>query len=239
MDKLEELAEKTKQVLAQIKGLEDLGIYHVMGQSNFEFVVDKEKCKRWGVQIADVDNVINTAVHGNPLTQMIEGEKTFDVTLRWPFVLRQDESSILEIPVDIGNVNLSQGLQPGRNRRPGQDRRRLRRRGALPWPTPRGSQYNSAFNNFIRSSRLKDLVSPVDDNGLPNPTGSFTRPGGSMITREQGKRFIAVKFSVREDLDLATAVYRGQERDRAPFQAALPTCSSAANLSKWKTPKAA
>ena len=75
LNKLEELAERTKKELSKIRGLHDLGIYHVMGQSNFEFVVDKEKCKRWGVQVADVDNVINSAVHGNPATQMVEGEK--------------------------------------------------------------------------------------------------------------------------------------------------------------------
>jgi hypothetical protein len=60
-----------------------------MGQSNFEFVVDKEKCKRWGIQMADVDKVINTALHGNPITQMVEGEKMFDTTVRWAFVRRQ------------------------------------------------------------------------------------------------------------------------------------------------------
>jgi cobalt-zinc-cadmium resistance protein CzcA len=46
----------------------------------------------------------------------------------------------------------------------------------------------------------------VGADGLPDPKGSFTRPGGSTITREEGKRFIAVKYSVREDRDLASAV---------------------------------
>ena len=59
LDKLEELAEKTKAEMSKIKGMHDLGIYRIMGQSNLEFVVDKEKCKRLGVQVADVNNVIN------------------------------------------------------------------------------------------------------------------------------------------------------------------------------------
>ena len=113
LDKLEELAEMTKNELAQIRGLHDLGIYRIMGQSNLEFAVDKDKCKRWGVQVADVNNVINTAVHGAPMTQMVEGEKTFDITLRWPYFRRQDQSSILEIPVDIINNTLSPGSIPG------------------------------------------------------------------------------------------------------------------------------
>jgi cobalt-zinc-cadmium resistance protein CzcA len=52
---------------------------------------------------------------------------------------------------------------------------------------------------------LRQLVSPVGEDGRPNPGGSFIRPGGSIIAREQGKRFIAVRFSVR-DRDLAGAV---------------------------------
>jgi cobalt-zinc-cadmium resistance protein CzcA len=219
LDRLEELAELTKNELAKIRGLYDLGIYHVMGQSNFEFVVDKEKCKRWGVQVADVDNVINTAVHGNPLTQMIEGEKTFDITLRWPLVKRQDEFSILEIPVDVSNVNLSQGLNPGTPQTPWTGSGQAPSTGGTSVANPAALSVNIApFNIFLPRLRLKDLVSPVDEVGQPYEGGSFTRPGGSMITREQGKRFIAVKFSVREDRDLASAVDEVKERTRHLFQ---------------------
>src|SRR5262249_20335862 len=220
LNKLEELAELTKNELAQIRGIYDTGIYHVMGQSNFEFAVDKEKCKRWGVQVADVDNVINTAVHGAPLTQMIEGEKTFDVTLRWPFVKRHDESSILEIPVDISNVNLSQGLAAAAPQTWWTGAAQAPAPGGTAVPNPAPVSVNVApFNAFLPRLRLKDLVSPVDQYGQPDPGGSFTRPGGSIITREQGKRFIAVKFSVREDRDLASAVEEVKEKTQHLFQA--------------------
>ncbi len=66
LNKLEELAEEVKNKLAGIHGIYDMGIYRIMGQSNLEFAVDKEKCKHWGVQVADVNNVINSAVHGAP-----------------------------------------------------------------------------------------------------------------------------------------------------------------------------
>jgi cobalt-zinc-cadmium resistance protein CzcA len=213
LGQLEALAELTKKELSRIPGLYDLGIYHIMGQSNFEFVVDKEKCKRWGVQVADVNNVINTAVHGNPLTQMIEGEKTFDVTLRWPFTKRHDESSILEIPVDIGNVNLSQGLAAGTTQTAWTGAGQGPTTGGTAVPNPAPVSVNIApFNVFLPRLRLKDLVSPVDQFGKPNPGGDFTRPGGSTITREQGKRFVAIKFSVREDRDLASAVTEVKEK---------------------------
>ena len=228
LEELERLAEKVKNELAQVRGLYDLGIYRIMGQSNLEFAVDKDKCKRWGVQVADVNNVINSAVHGAPFTQMIEGEKTFDVTLRWPMFHRQDQSSILEIPVDIGNNSLSQGSIPGTQQ--------TTITGPQTGPSATGtSNPNPAivstsiapYNNFLPRLRLYDLVSPVDEDGCanPDPGASFSRPGGSMITREQGKRFIAVKFSVREDRDLASAVAEVQEKTRhlvqAPYRVAF------------------
>ncbi len=215
LDKLEELAEKVKNQLAGIDGLKDLGIYRIMGQSNLEFAVDKDKCKRWGVQVADVNNVINSAVHGAPFTQMIEGEKTFDVTLRWPMVLRQDQTSILDIPVDIVNNSLSAGPMPSAPQ--------TNITGPQTGPSPSGtsnanpslvSSSLAQYNSFLPRLRLRDLVSPVDEDGLPvsDPNASFSRPGGSMITREQGKRFIAVKFSVSDDRDLASAVAEVQEK---------------------------
>jgi cobalt-zinc-cadmium resistance protein CzcA len=218
--KLEELAEETKNTLSKIRGIYDTGIFHVLGQSNFEFVVDREKCKRWGVQVADVDSVINTAVHGAPMTQMIEGEKTFDITLRWPFVKRQDEFSILEIPVDVSNVNLSLSTSPSAPSTPWSGGAQGPATGGSAGPNPAALSVNIApFNLFLPRLRLKDLVSPADDFGQPNPSASFTRPGGSIITREQGKRFIAVKFSVREDRDLASAVEEVKEQTQHLFKA--------------------
>jgi cobalt-zinc-cadmium resistance protein CzcA len=50
------------------------------------------------------------------------------------------------------------------------------------------------------------------------PGGNFSRPGGSIITREQGNRFIGVKFGVREDLDLASAVKEVKEKTAHLYQ---------------------
>jgi cobalt-zinc-cadmium resistance protein CzcA len=226
LEKLEELAEKTKIELTQIKGLHDVGIYRIMGQSNFEFAVDKQKCKRWGVQVADVNKVIDVAVHGAAQTQMVEGEKLFDVTLRWPFVRRQDQSSILDIPVDITNNTLTPGLAPstqattttGGSTGPAQGT-------SVPRPAGSGSTNIASNSNFQPRLRLYDLVSPVGPDGRPDPTGTFSRPGGSIINREQGNRFIGVKFGVREDLDLASAVKEVKEKTdhlfTAPYRASM------------------
>ena len=213
LDKLEDLADRIKHELAQIRGLHDLGVLRIMGQSNLEFAVDKDKCKRWGVQVADVNAVINSAVHGAAMTQMVEGEKIFDITLRWPKHRRDDESSILDIPVDIYNNTLFPGSIPGSPQ--------TTITGPAFGPSPSGtSRPNPAlvssllapYTTFSPRLRLRDLVSPVGPDGRPDPTGTFSRPGGSLITREQGKRFIAVKFSVGQGRDLASAVGEVKQR---------------------------
>ncbi len=177
LDKLEELAARTKNVLARIDGLKDIGVFRIMGQSNLVPVVDKEKCKRWGVQVQDVTNVINSAVHGAPMTQMVEGEKTFDVTLRWPFNRRWDQSSILDIPVDVWNNTLTPGSAPGL----GQTTTTGPQQGSSPTGfglfLPAVMSANVAPNTGYQTRlRLRDLVSPGGADGRPDPKGSFSRP---------------------------------------------------------------
>lgn len=64
--------------------------------------------------------------------------------------------------------------------------------------------------------RLKDFVTPVDADGMPDPTGRFERAGASTIYREQGNRMIAIKFSVR-DRDLASAVAEAKDKTDSIF----------------------
>jgi len=161
----------TKAELSKIRGLHDLGIYRVMGQSNLEFAVDKEKCKRLGVMVSDVNNVIYSAVHGNAMTQMVEGEMLFDITLRWPFARRWDRASILEIPVDIINNTLTSGFQAttGQTAMVGG--------GAGPavatsnmYPSFGPSVNLGTYTALQPRLRLKDFVSPIDrDDWRPDP----------------------------------------------------------------------
>jgi cobalt-zinc-cadmium resistance protein CzcA len=211
LDKLETLAEKTKNILQQIPGIENVGIFHIRGQSHFEFRVDPEKCQRWGVQTADVNNVVTSALGGKALSSMVEGEKLFDISVRWPKRLRSSESDILDIPVDIANNTVVQNQGPGIVP------------NAIGHGTAAPSNVGALANtgNIISNTprlRLRDLVTPVGEDGAPDSDGQFTRPGASMIYREQGKRLIAIKFSVR-GRDLAGAVAEAQEKSKDIFKA--------------------
>ena len=154
LDQLELLAEKAKNTLQEIRGITNVGIFHVRGTSHLEFRVDPEKCQKWGVSTADVNNVVSSAVGAKSMSSMVEGEKLFDISVRWPKWRRASESSILDIPVDIINnqVVLAQGsgFTPNASGH------------ALPPPAVSGSLADTS--NPISSTpriRLGDLVTPV------------------------------------------------------------------------------
>ena len=84
LDKLEVLAARTKTILQKVRGIENVGIFNIRGQSHMEWRVDPDKCERWGVQTSDVNNVVPSALGGVASSNMIEGEKRFDIAVRWP-----------------------------------------------------------------------------------------------------------------------------------------------------------
>jgi cobalt-zinc-cadmium resistance protein CzcA len=143
---------------------------------------------------------------------MVEGERSFDITVRWPERLRKNEDLILDIPVDVlkNRVVAENGSSS-----PGD----LAPRGtSMPLPAFSGSSFNTTFNNpaNVPRRRLRDLVVPVNELGAPDPEGKFVRSGASTIAREQGKRLIAIKFSVR-GRDLASAVADAQKATKDCF----------------------
>jgi cobalt-zinc-cadmium resistance protein CzcA len=212
---LERLAERVKDRLARVRGIgpDNVGIYRIMGQSNFEFAADRDKCAFWGVNPADINAVINNAVHGNAVTQMIEGARSFDVTLRWPEARRGDVTSILNIPVEVTNnqvpaqavAALSQTYLGGQGAAPATPGT------ANAMPAQAGSAGSGSFRPVVPWVPLRELVSPVGPDGGPDPEGSYVRPGVAIIYREQGNRMIAVKFSVR-GRDLGSTVSEAQQK---------------------------
>ena len=198
---LERLGDKVYHAISSVDGLVDAGVFHIMGQSNLTFPVDRRQCARWGVNVADVQDVISTAVGGKSFSQMIEGERSFDIALRWPERLRQDESAILNIPVDISRNTVSSNAAPNASPTlvtgPAAGPSTVGSSNTMPAET--GSVGNPLLNDLSRTPRrsLRDLVTPLDRNGRLDPNGSFVQPGASEIYREQGQRLIAIKFGVR------------------------------------------
>lgn len=217
IEELERIGKQVVAMLRDVRGIQDVGLYRILGQCNLEFPIDREKCSLWDVSVADVHNVIQTAIGGKTISQMIEGEKTFDITIRWPNRLRNDETDILNIPVDVTNNRVTDNATAGMTSTPISGKSS----GVAPTgfsnslPALMGSTEGSLLPEFMSAprERLRDLVTPQgsDPAGPLDPSGEFVRAGASMISRDMGRRMIAVKFGVR-DRDLAGAVAEAQAK---------------------------
>jgi heavy metal efflux system protein len=80
---LEEKANQIVAIMRQVKGVEDLGVLQVLGQPNLNINVDRAAAARFGVNVSDVQDAIQTAVGGNALTQVLQGERRYDLVLRY------------------------------------------------------------------------------------------------------------------------------------------------------------
>jgi cobalt-zinc-cadmium resistance protein CzcA len=99
-DNLHTLEEKATEIQAQmatVKGIEDLGIFRIIGQPNLNYAVDRDAAARWGINVADVQDAVQTAVGANALTQVQQGEARFDVTLRYEKQYRDTREAIEDV----------------------------------------------------------------------------------------------------------------------------------------------
>ena len=94
---LEATADKIQTEMQSINGVQDLGIFRIVGQPNLTLQIDRAAAKRWGINVADVQDAIQTAVGANAVTQVQQGEARFDVTLRYQQEYRDTREAIENI----------------------------------------------------------------------------------------------------------------------------------------------
>jgi cobalt-zinc-cadmium resistance protein CzcA len=80
---LEAKADQIVTIMRGVKGIEDLGVFRVLGQPNLNVTVDRQQAARYQVNVADVQDAIQTAVGGNALTQVLQGEARYDLVMRY------------------------------------------------------------------------------------------------------------------------------------------------------------
>ncbi len=162
---LEEAGQRVVNVLRSVPGIENVGLFHIIGQPNLEIKIDRRACARYGVSVADVEAAVQVAIGGKAFSQMVEGEKLYDIVLRFPVELRNDPTVIGRIPID----------------------------------TPAGPDGRPA-------SRI-----PLEQLAKIEPHKS----GASYIYRENNRRYIPIKFSVK-NRDLASAIAEAQKKVADP-----------------------
>ena len=94
---LEGKGDEIVNVMRDIRGVEDLGLFRVLGQPNLNFEVDRDQAARYGINVSDVQDAIQTAVGGSALSQVLIGEQRYDLVLRYLPEYRDTKEAIQKI----------------------------------------------------------------------------------------------------------------------------------------------
>lgn len=97
--RLEAKAEEIKRILETIPGIEDLGVWRILGQPNLVIQVDRAACARYGVLVSDVNAMVEAAIGGKAVTQVLEGDRRFDLVVRFLPKYRKDIEAVESIRV--------------------------------------------------------------------------------------------------------------------------------------------
>ena len=91
---LEEKGNDVVSVMGKIPGIADLGLFRIIGQPNLTFTVNRQAAARYGINVADIQDAIQTAVGGSILSEVLKGEAQFDLVLRYQKPYRDTQEAI-------------------------------------------------------------------------------------------------------------------------------------------------
>jgi heavy metal efflux system protein len=96
---LEDLALKVQREMAQVRGMADLGIFHIQGQPNLNVEVNRDKAARYGLNTGDVNTVIQAAMGGASATTLLESDRSWNVQVRLPPEYRASLEAVRNLKV--------------------------------------------------------------------------------------------------------------------------------------------
>ncbi len=94
---LETKGDEIVSVLRTVPGIADLGLFRVIGQPNLEFHIDRDAAARYGINVADVQDAIETAVGGKAVSQVLQGEQRYDLVVRYQARSRDTKEAIEDV----------------------------------------------------------------------------------------------------------------------------------------------
>ena len=116
----ESVANNVKAALDMVPGIGETAVYRSLGQPNLTITPDRASCGRYGLNAGDVAAVVQAAIGGQAVTQVLEGDRRFDLIVRWKPQFRESLDAISQIrvytpsgtliPLDqVAKVNTSEG----------------------------------------------------------------------------------------------------------------------------------
>jgi cobalt-zinc-cadmium resistance protein CzcA len=100
------IAESVAGVMGGVRGVKDLGLFSSLGQPSVKIIPDRALCTRYGLNTGDVEAVVQAAIGGQVATQVFEGERHFDLVIRWKEPFRRDVEAIRRITVSAPDGTL-------------------------------------------------------------------------------------------------------------------------------------
>lgn len=97
LDTLTTLANKIQQTMKSVPGVADVGVFKVGGQPSLVIQIDRARAARYGILAGDINASIQAAVGGAPITQVIQGDRRFDLTVRYPEANRSTPEAVRAI----------------------------------------------------------------------------------------------------------------------------------------------
>jgi len=104
LDTISKIARQVCEKINSVRGMEDVYILKNLGQPELQIKLNREKMAAYGISAAEANAVIELAIGGKAATQLYEGEKKFDVRVRYQYPFRKSETEIgdLMIPATSG-----------------------------------------------------------------------------------------------------------------------------------------
>ena len=104
-DELTRIADQIQGIMNKVPGITDVGVFDVTGQPSLLVSIDRTKAARFGLQPQDVNNIVQAAVGGAPVTQIIDGDRRFDFAVRYSPEFRDTPDAIgkILVPTPDGN----------------------------------------------------------------------------------------------------------------------------------------
>jgi cobalt-zinc-cadmium resistance protein CzcA len=97
LKELEDKGDEIVKVMQGIRGVQDLGLFRVVGQPNLNIVVDRDRANRFGLNVSDVQDAIETAIGGKAVSEVLQGEQRYDLMVRYQPEYRTTMDAIRDI----------------------------------------------------------------------------------------------------------------------------------------------
>src|SRR5271154_3849355 len=94
LEVLEDKGDEIVNIMKNVRGVEDLGLFRVLGQPNLNISIDRQAAARYGINVTDIQDAVETAVGGKAVSQVLQGEQRYDLVVRYTAPYRDNKEAI-------------------------------------------------------------------------------------------------------------------------------------------------